>query len=106
MFFKNKKKKSFSIKLFLVEFFNDDLGFNTRRKYCVRVVSIEQFNTFESLLDKHLSHALPTIKTVGFGCQILNQIYSKDNESEKYQKLAIQIERVSAVVNESITTCQ
>ena len=37
---------------------------------------------------------------------LVKQIYSKDNESEKYQKLAIQIERVSAVVNEPITSCQ
>ena len=86
--------------------FNDDLGFNIRRKYHVRVVSIEQFDTFELLLEKHLSHALPTVKSVEFACQILKQIYSKDNEFDKYQKLAIQIERVSAVVNESITSCQ
>ena len=69
------------------------------------MISIEQFETFESLLDKHLPHALPTVKTVPFGCEILKQIYSKDNESERYLKLAIQIERVSAVSNESIASC-
>ena len=98
--------KIFLFFFYLVEFFNDDLGFNIRRKYCVRVISLEQFNTFESLLEQHLSHALPTVKSIEFGCQILKQFYSEDNESEKYQKLAIQVERVSAVVNESIASCQ
>lgn len=86
----------------IIEFYNDDLGFNIRRKFCVRVSLIEKFDTFEGLLDQHLSHALPTVKSVEFGCAILKQIYSKDNESERYSKLAIQIERVSAVTNESI----
>lgn len=89
----------------LVEFYNDDLGFGIRRKFCVRVISIEQFETFESLLDKHLLHALPTVKSVSFGCQILKQIYSKDNESDRYLKLAIQIERLSAVSNDPIAAC-
>ncbi|CAF1548383.1 unnamed protein product [Rotaria sordida] len=91
-----------------VEFFNDDLGFNMRRKFCARVISIEQFDTFESLLEKHLLHALPTVKSIEFGCLILKQYYSKDNEFDKYKKLAINIERISAVVNElrtSATSC-
>jgi ASC-1-like (ASCH) protein len=87
-----------------VEFFNDDLGFHIRRKFCVRVLSIEQFDTFELLLEKHLSHGLPTVKSIEFGCQILKQYYSKDNEFDKYKKLAITIERVNAVVNESLTS--
>jgi ASC-1-like (ASCH) protein len=88
--------------LCLVELYNDDLGFNVRRKFCVRVVSLEEFETFESLLEKHLLQALPTVKSVEFGCQILNQYYAKDNEAMK--KLAIKIERISAMVNVSLTT--
>lgn len=86
-----------------VEFYNDDLGFNIRRKFCIRVISIDTFDTFEALLEKHLSHALPTVKSIEFGCAILKKIYSKDNESERYTKLAIQIERISAVTNEPIS---
>ena len=82
------------------------MGFDIRRKYCVRVLSIEKFNTFEELLDKHLSHGLPTVKSIELGCLILKKIYSKDNEYEKYQKLAIQIERVSAVSNDPVQICQ
>ena len=92
----------------LVEFFNDELGFNMRRKFCIKVISIEQFDTFESLLEKYISNALPTVKSTEFGCQILKQYYSKENELDKYKKLAIHIERVSAVINEprtSATSC-
>ncbi len=85
----------------LVEFFNDDFGFNIRRKFCVRVISIEQFDTFQLLLEKHLLHALPTIKSIEFGCQILKEYYSKTNEIDKYKILAINIQRVSAMMNES-----
>lgn len=88
----------------LVEFFNDDLGFNIRRKFCVRVISVETFETFESLLAAHLVQALPTVKTIEFGCQILNQYYSKDNETNNVKKLAIRIERISAVTNVPINS--
>lgn len=79
-----------------------------RRKFCVKVLSIEYFDTFEALLEKHLTNALPTIKTIQFGSQILTQYYSKESELDKYKKLAINIERVSAVLNEvrtSTTSC-
>ena len=86
----------------LVEFYNDDLGFNLRRKFCVRVLNVQRYPTFEALLEEHLSRGLPTVKSIDTGCQILKHIYSKDNEHEKHTKLAIQIERVSAVTNEPI----
>ncbi|CAF2127075.1 unnamed protein product [Rotaria magnacalcarata] len=91
-----------------IEFFNDELGFNMRRKFCIKVISIEKFDTFELLLEKYISNALPTVKSIEFGCQILQQYYSKENELNKYKKLAINIERVSAVINEprtSATSC-
>ena len=82
----------------LVEFFNDDLGFNIRRKFCVRVLSIEQFDTWKSLLDKHLSNALPTIKTIEFAEEILKKLFP---EFVDYKILAIHIKRVSTVSNVS-----
>jgi ASC-1-like (ASCH) protein len=82
----------------LVEFFNDDLGFNIRRKFCVRVLSIEQFVSWESLLDKHLSHALPTIKSIEFAEQIFKKLFPQFDD---YKKLAIHIKRVSTIVNVS-----
>jgi len=60
------------------------------------------------LLEKHLSNALPTIKSIDFACQLLKQYYSKDNDFDKYKKLAIHIERVSTLVNisrSSSTAC-
>ncbi|CAF0841277.1 unnamed protein product [Adineta ricciae] len=91
-----------------IEFFNDELGFNVRRKFCVRVISIDQFDTFESALEKHLAHALPTIKSIEFGCQILKKSLSVDNAAGKYGILAIHMQRISALMNEcraSTTSC-
>ena len=92
----------------IVEFFNDELGFSVRRKFCVRVISIDQFDTFESALEKHLAHALPTIKSIEFGCQILKKSLSVDNATDKYGILAIHVQRISALMNEcraSTTSC-
>ncbi|CAF1275851.1 unnamed protein product [Adineta steineri] len=60
-----------------IEFFNDDLGFNIRRKFCVKVISVERFDTFELALEKHLSRALPTVKTVEFGLVLSTNLLHK-----------------------------
>ncbi|CAF0966837.1 unnamed protein product [Didymodactylos carnosus] len=82
-----------------IEFFNDDLGL--RRKFCIKVLNIEMFDTFEELLSKHLSQALPTVKTIENGVKILRKIYSQEDEL-KYKVAAIHVERISAVVNEDL----